>query len=105
MARAFGLQQAGRGCGMEEGRVRVAGEVGLHARPAALFVAKAAKFQSGIKVNNATRESAWVNGKSILGIQTLGVEKDQEIAIRADGADEHDALCALLGYVKNGFKE
>ena len=69
---------------METGKVKVINEVGLHARPAALFVAKAASFKSDIRIHNATKAGKWVSAKSILGVLTLGVEKDHEIEITAD---------------------
>lgn len=40
---------------MERGMVKVINEVGLHARPAALFVAKAASFKSDIRIQNTTK--------------------------------------------------
>ncbi|MBI1879315.1 MAG: HPr family phosphocarrier protein [Chloroflexi bacterium] len=42
----------------------VENEVGLHARPAALFVQTAAKFKSKIKVRNATRGTSFMDAKS-----------------------------------------
>ncbi len=77
---------------MEKGKVKVVNEVGLHARPAALFVAKAASFKSDIRIHNATKDGKWVSAKSILGVLTLGVEKDHEIEITAEGADEAEAV-------------
>jgi len=63
---------------------------GLHARPAALFVQIANKFDSRITVK---REEEEVNGKSIMGILILGAEKGSTISIEADG---HDAQLAIL---------
>ncbi|MEK6727791.1 MAG: HPr family phosphocarrier protein [Candidatus Omnitrophota bacterium] len=63
---------------------------GLHARPAALFVQIANKFDSRITVK---REGEEVNGKSIMGILILGAEKGSTILIEADG---HDAQLAIL---------
>ena len=62
---------------------------GLHARPAALFVQIANKFDSRITVK---RDSEEVNGKSIMGILMLGAEKGSSIVIEADG---EDALLAM----------
>lgn len=62
---------------------------GLHARPAALFVQIANKFDSSITVK---RDDEEVNGKSIMGILMLGVEKDTQITIEADGEDAHLAI-------------
>ncbi len=86
---------------MEKGKVKVVNEVGLHARPAALFVAKAASFKSDIRIHNATKEGKWVSAKSILGVLTLGVEKDHEIEIIAEGADEAEAVKQIIALIEN----
>lgn len=65
---------------------------GLHARPAALFVQIANKFDSRITVR---REDEEVNGKSIMGILMLGAEKGSEIIIEVDGEDAESALAEL----------
>lgn len=65
---------------------------GLHARPAAIFVQVANKFDSQITVRHDTEE---VNGKSIMGILMLGAEKDSLIIVEADGADAQQALVEL----------
>ena len=88
---------------MEKGRVKVVNEVGLHARPAALFVAKAASFKSDIRIHNATKDGKWVSAKSILGVLTLGVEKDHEIEITAEGADEAEAVKQIIALIENDF--
>ena len=62
---------------------------GLHARPAALFVQIANKFDSRITVSRGEEE---VNGKSIMGILMLGAEKGSSIFIEADGADAQVAI-------------
>ena len=65
---------------------------GLHARPAALFVQVANKFDSRITVK---RDNEEVNGKSIIGILMLGAEKDSVIIIEAEGEDAHLAIQEL----------
>jgi len=65
---------------------------GLHARPAALFVQVANKFDSRITVR---RDAEEVNGKSIMGILMLGAEKGSIIVIEADGKDAEVALLEL----------
>ena len=65
---------------------------GLHARPAALFVQLANKFDSKITVMKDKQE---VNGKSIMGILMLAVERDSEIIIIAEGEDATEAIQAL----------
>ena len=65
---------------------------GLHARPAAVFVQVANKFDSRITVR---RDEEEVDGKSIMGILTLGAEKDSLIVIEAEGDDAALAIVEL----------
>ena len=65
---------------------------GLHARPAALFVQIANKFNSRITVR---RDAEEVNGKSIMGILMLGAENGSLIIIEADGQDAELAMDEL----------
>jgi len=68
---------------MTEQKVKTAAD--LEARSAALFVQTANKFKSNIKVKVDTKI---VNAKSIMGIISLGILKDQDVVIMADGSDE-----------------
>lgn len=65
---------------------------GLHARPAALFVQIANKFDARIRVKHKKEE---VNGKSIMGILMLGAEQGSQIIIEAEGDDAQHALFEL----------
>jgi phosphocarrier protein len=65
---------------------------GLHARPAALFVQIANKFDANITIKSDKEK---VNGKSIMGILMLGAESGSLITIEADGADANEAVLAL----------
>jgi len=76
-------------------------EVGLHARPAAVFVKKAGQFEADVRVTHDEKE---VNAKSILQVLTLGVEQDNEIIVRAEGADAEEALQALKTLVERDFE-
>lgn len=73
-------------------KVEVKNKQGLHARPAALFVQVANKFDARITVK---RDKEEVNGKSIMGILMLGAEKGCTITIEANGADAQAALTEL----------
>lgn len=93
---------------MKESKIMVNNKVGLHARPASLFVQEAAKFSSDIRVSCQdpdTGEQREANAKSILGILTLGVFQGMEIHIQAEGDDEAVAVEALENLVKNNFGE
>lgn len=73
-------------------KIIVKNKQGLHARPAALFVQTANKFDSRITV---IRDEEAVNGKSIMGILMLGAEKDTQIVIEVEGDDAHLAIIEL----------
>lgn len=87
---------------MPEITVTVQNKVGLHARPAALFVQTAQEFASDITVTNGERSA---NAKSILSVLTLGAHQGAEIVIHAEGEDEGAALDALKELVDDGFGE
>ena len=90
---------------MAEATIQVRHKVGLHARPAALFVQTAAKFSSKIKVRNLTADGNFVDAKSIIMVLTLGVMKDHEVIIQTEGADAEAALDALKALIENNFGE
>jgi phosphocarrier protein len=80
----------------------VSNELGLHARPAALFVQLASRFRSHITVCKSGVE---VNGKSIMGVMMLAAERGAALEIRAEGEDEDRAVEALVALVEGGFEE
>lgn len=86
-------------------KIQVPHPAGLHARPASLFVQTANKFSSDISVQNLTDHSDVVNAKSILNVLTLGVMKDHEIEITADGDDAEEALKAFKALIQDNFGE
>ena len=69
---------------------------GLEARPAALFVQIASKYESHIVV---TVNEKQVNAKSIMGMMSLGAIKGQNIEIAAEGQDEEEAVTALVKFL------
>jgi len=87
---------------MHEATLVVHHKVGLHARPAALFVQTAKKFKSAVKVR---KDSMEVDAKSILLILTLAVNQGSTITIKADGEDEQEAVKALQTLVESDFGE
>lgn len=93
---------------MKENKIVVNNKVGLHARPAAVFVQTASKYKSDIKVScldNQTGNPRVANAKSILSILTLGVFQGTEITIQATGEDEEAAVNSLVELVKTNFGE
>jgi phosphotransferase system HPr (HPr) family protein len=80
-------------------------EVGLHARPASLFVKTANKYQSKIMVRNVTRDGKTVSAKSILSVLTLAVLCNHEIHIEAEGTDAEAAIADMQQLVESDFSE
>ena len=72
-----------------EKKLTIKNEQGLHARPAALFVQIANKYESDIIVRKGRQE---VNGKSIMGLLTLAAEKGAKLNIKANGPDAKEAI-------------
>lgn len=85
--------------------LKITNPVGLHARPAALFVQKAGEFKADIRVRNLTRGTPFVDAKSILGVMGIGVAQGHEIEITATGDDAAEALAALQALAENNFGE
>lgn len=87
---------------MVEKAVKVSNPTGLYARPAALFVQTAGKFTSSIWIIKGEKR---VNAKSIMGLMSLAVSQGAEVAIGAEGEDEHLAVKELIDLITYGFKE
>lgn len=87
---------------MKEDRIVLSNEEGLHARAAATFVRAANRFTSEITLKAHGDE---VNGKSIIGIMSLGAFSGEEVVIQAEGPDEEEAVTSLIALIKDDFKE
>jgi phosphotransferase system HPr (HPr) family protein len=81
-----------------EQEVKVTNEVGLHARPAAEFIKAAGQFASDIKLRKGTAEA---NAKSMLSVLKLDVRQDDLVSVSASGADEDEALEALVSLIQS----
>lgn len=84
-------------------QVTVTDAVGLHARPAALFVKLCNQFAASVHIRNVSDAGQWVNAKSILSLLTAGVKQNDLIEIKADGMDEDVALERLEALVSSDF--
>ncbi len=82
--------------------VTIKNSVGLHARPATFFIQKANSYKSSIWVE---KEDCRVNAKSLLGVLSLGITKDTEITIIADGGDENSAVDGLVTLIETELAE
>ena len=76
--------------------------VGLHARPAALFVRTCSKYRSDIFVE---KDGKKVNAKSIMGVMSLAVSQGTQITISAQGEDEKEAVEKLVELIESKFGE
>jgi phosphocarrier protein len=76
--------------------------LGLHARPAALFVQTANRFKSEIEARKGRTK---VNGKSIMGIMMLAAGRGSQITIRATGPDALKAITSLTQLIQSNFGE
>lgn len=65
---------------------------GLHARPAALFVQIASRYNSEVTIQ---KNEERVNGKSIMGILTLGVQPGVKVILEVDGEDADKVIAEL----------
>jgi len=87
---------------MVERIVTIRNRAGMHARPAALLVKTASGFASQISIE---KDSERVNGKSIMGVITLGATYNTPLKLIADGPDEVAALDALQKLFDSRFEE
>jgi phosphocarrier protein HPr len=83
-------------------KLTITNRLGLHARPAAMFVQLANKFSSDITVERGNEK---VNGKSIMGIMMLAAGKGLKITVTAVGEDADEAVRTLEALVKGKFGE
>ena len=80
----------------------VRNQLGMHARPASLFVKQAKEFDSDITVQ---KDGNVINGKSIMGLMMLAAEEGSSLSVTATGADASEALDALEKLFENKFGE
>ncbi len=69
---------------------------GLEARPVALLVQVASRFESKITIESGDKT---VNAKSIMGMMTLGLAAGEKVTVNADGADEESAVAEIEKYL------
>lgn len=85
-----------------EKEVPIVNRLGLHARPAAMFVRIASRHRAEIWVSKENEE---VNGKSIMGLMMLAAGQGSRLRIRCDGPDADKAMEELEELIKAGFNE
>jgi len=80
----------------------VLNKLGIHARPAAMFVRLVNKFSCGILVE---KDGEQVNGKSIMGLMMLAAGPGSKITVHCEGDDAHQALTEIEALIKRKFDE
>ena len=80
----------------------VANKLGIHARPAAMFVKTANRFSCDIFVE---KDGEKVNGKSIMGLMMLAAGPGSKLTVHAQGQDASQALTELETLIKRKFDE
>src|ERR1041385_4596082 len=80
----------------------VINKLGIHARPAAMFVKTANRFQCDVFVE---KDGERVNGKSIMGLMMLAAGPGSKLTVHADGPDASQALAEIEALIKRKFDE
>ena len=97
-------RKTGAGASLQkaEKEITIVNRLGLHARPAALFVKVASRFRSEVWVK---KESEEVNGKSIMGLMMLAAGPGSKLTVHAHGHDASQALAELETLIRGKFNE
>lgn len=77
-------------------------QYGIHARPAAMFVKTASKYEAEVTVE---KDDIRVSGKSIMGLMTMEASCGTKIRVTAEGADASQAVDELEKLVEHKFYE
>jgi phosphocarrier protein len=80
----------------------VSNKLGIHARPAAMFVKTANRFSCDIFVE---KDGEKVNGKSIMGLMMLAAGPGSKLTVHAQGRDASQALAEIETLIKRKFDE
>src|SRR3954463_3315370 len=91
----------GRGQKVEKD-IPIVNRLGLHARPAAMFVRIASRYRAEIWVAKGPEE---VNGKSIMGLMMLAAGQGSKLKIRCEGPDADKAMEEIEELIKARFNE
>jgi phosphocarrier protein len=85
-----------------EKEITIVNRLGLHARPAAMFVRIASRYRAEVWVE---KEGENVNGKSIMGLMMLAAGQGSKLQIRCEGPDADKALAELEELIASKFNE
>lgn len=81
---------------MKKAAVEIKLQNGLEARPVAMLVQVASKYESKIYLESAGKK---VNAKSIMGMMSLGLDNGEKVNVMAEGTDEDEAVKAIEQYL------
>ena len=81
---------------MKKATVEIKLQNGLEARPVAMLVQVASKYESNIYLESTGKK---VNAKSIMGMMSLGLDNGEQVTVTAEGADEGEAVEASEKYL------
>jgi catabolite repression HPr-like protein len=81
---------------MKNSTVEIKLQNGLEARPVAMLVQVASKFESRIYLESTGKK---VNAKSIMGMMSLGLDNGDQVMVTAEGTDEEAAVDAIEKYL------
>ena len=97
------LNRRSSGPGLKiEKEITIINRLGLHARPAAMFVRIASRYRSEIWVE---KEGEQINGKSIMGLMMLAAGQGSKLMIRCEGSDADKAMEELEELIRQKFNE
>ncbi len=80
----------------------ITNKLGLHARPAAMFVKVSSAHQAEIWVE---KDDEQVNGKSIMGLMMLAAGYGSKLTVTAEGHDAEQAMAQIAALIEGGFSE
>jgi phosphocarrier protein len=87
---------------MLQQEVEIINKLGLHARASAKLTQVAGGFKANVWISRSGRR---VNAKSIMGVMMLAAAKGSIVVIETDGADEAEAMGAVIGLIVARFEE
>ena len=81
---------------------KILNQYGIHARPAAMFVKTASRFESEIMVEKGENK---VSGKSIMGLMTLEASRGSKLTVTAEGIDAEELIDKIQKLIESKFDE
>ena len=85
-----------------EKEITIINRLGLHARPAAMFVRIASRYRSEVWVK---KEDEQINGKSIMGLMMLAAGQGSKLLIHCEGPDAEKVMEELEALIQQKFNE